>query len=131
MKQNTESTFKGVVKTLQSLSQRLLRSANNMENIILVYCFVRRLFHTFSFSLLMNQHTGLLTPAASFTFSILFTYLYMYYLLFMQNCLYLCLFYCTFCKNKWEWMFCWHLLPTVLFLFLNESTFAKDGLKAN
>lgn len=80
MKQNTESTFKGVVKTLQSLSQRLLRSANNMENIILVYCFVRRLFHTFSFSLLMNQHTGLLTPAASFTFSILFTYLYMYYL---------------------------------------------------
>lgn len=82
-----EDTFQRVVKTLLSLSQRLLRPCHKMENCILVYCLVKRLFHTFTFSLLMTQHIRPLMHAVSFTCNILFTY---------ANSLYTCLFYCIF-----------------------------------
>lgn len=47
----------------------------------------------------------------------------------MQNTLYICLFYCIFRNKTQKERIVWLcLLLTALFVFLNNSTLAKDGL---
>lgn len=89
----TESTFKRVVKTLLSVSERLQRPDKNREDSPLVYCPVKYLFHTFSF--LIAYDSVHKTPNTCSQF-------YMQHLIYIcntENSLYICLFYCIF-RNK-------------------------------
>lgn len=120
---NYETKYRVLLKGLLKrfcLPQRLLRPDNNMENSILVYCLVKWLFDTFSFSLLVIQHVGPLTHVTSFTRNILFTYVTCK-IVSTQD-----FFYCILRnKAKKECIVWWRLRPTALLLFLNDSTLGK------